>query len=222
MRDGVLVIDDVIVDRGRTPEVMAATVDWFRKVTMKNGYQGHGYRVEFSEEVIESMHRAFADHVLDGRVRMGSLVGSYSHDCKVARVSGLVGVVAGDASGVDRDPYQATVLLLQIWNESKGQVYFLGDWHSHAGRSKLPHDDDWIVAISTAQSEDANCPEFIMAISGDDGLSVHIATRDGGTFQLLPDVDTIEFKGSFEDRTPTEPSIPLHHAVPSTNPPEAK
>jgi proteasome lid subunit RPN8/RPN11 len=112
------------------------------------------------------------------REMLAALVGYYSSDMKTAIVDGIVAETEGEYASCSRDVELLSRELHDIWKDTNGERFFLGEWHSHPLQSNAPSALDLETAHETACDKKAQCPQFIMAISGSNGLGVTVVTKN--------------------------------------------
>jgi integrative and conjugative element protein (TIGR02256 family) len=105
---------------------------------------------------------------------LASLIGYYTTDHKKAIVTGLICITSGVTDSVERDSKLMTHELAYLWKETNGRKFFLGEWHTHPENSNHPSALD----IETAKDTVIQCPQFLMLISGIQGIGAHIVTAD--------------------------------------------
>ena len=147
-------------------------------------YTSETHNVEFIPSVVDRMRGLYELSCANKCEVLACMVGCYSSDATKAIVQRLECISRGEFAGVARDALLVTNQMKWLWNESNGRVFFLGEWHSHPMNSNTPSLLDVDTALDTAADESAKCPQFIMAISGSDGLGVHVVTRKGELIAL--------------------------------------
>jgi hypothetical protein len=141
-------------------------------------YENQTHKVEFLPSVLLRMQDLYSFSCTHKCEVLACMVGCYSADRTTAIVQRLECVSRGEFAEVARDALLMTNRLKWIWNESNGRVFFVGEWHTHPLNSNAPSQIDIDTARDTATDGAAKCPQFIMAISGLEGLGVHIVTKD--------------------------------------------
>ena len=136
------------------------------------------HRVAFAPEIYALLDKMYQRSAEERRETLAALVGHYSDDCTTAVVDGIICQVWGEYAICERDHVRLKTELDEIWKSSDGKRYFLGEWHTHPGEPNTPSVIDLATASDTAHDPKANCPQLVMAISGSDGLGVHVVTAD--------------------------------------------
>ena len=100
----------------------------------------------------------------------GTLVGHYSRDLRVARVQRVLGVRVGGQQGPSsfyRPPDSIDGQLAEIYKESGGRTYYLGEWHSHPHAHPRPSSTDLntIVGLARSRSVATDTP-FLIVVGG--------------------------------------------------------
>ncbi|HEY3499535.1 MAG TPA: Mov34/MPN/PAD-1 family protein [Polyangiaceae bacterium] len=115
------------------------------------------------------------------------VVGRYSDDGATAICSAILAHHPGQRFEVAIDDREAAGIgrsLAELWDSTGGEIYYLGDWHTHPGGISRYSAIDKTTALARAADAAAKAPQFIMLISGTDGLSCSIATREGDFMEL--------------------------------------
>lgn len=155
----------------------------------KRHYRGGNYRVELSVEALKTIAATYERSAEERLEYSAILVGHYSDDCTTAIVDQLICELRGEPYQVVQSAEYATSVstaLREIWDSESGCRYYLGDWHTHPLNMKTPSGVDIETSRERASDPKTQCPQLLMAITGDDGTSVHVVTSSGMT-QLLPD-----------------------------------
>ncbi len=122
------------------------------------------YQIELDEDALASMLSACeeAGHVETG----GILVGTYSDDGALARVSGAVGPPEGSEATSTRFVRSQTglaELLRQLWAVHQ---HYLGEWHSHPKGAGLPSPQDRRQMAAISDDSAYSCPHPILVVVG--------------------------------------------------------
>ena len=139
------------------------------------------HRVVFSPEVYGVIGGMYTESADTETELHAVLIGHYSDDGKTAVVDDIFEPTRGGPYTVNISEERAkefTVLLKQLWEESRGRQFYVGDWHSHPSEPNTPSQIDFDTSRAAAMDDKTQCPELIMAISGSNGLGVHVVTRD--------------------------------------------
>jgi integrative and conjugative element protein (TIGR02256 family) len=99
----------------------------------------------------------------------GTLVGHYSHDLRVACVLRVLGVRSGGQQGPSwfyRPPDSIDGQLAEIYAQSGGSTYYLGEWHSHPYAHPRPSSTDLNTLIGLARSRSVATDTPILIIVG--------------------------------------------------------
>lgn len=137
-------------------------------------FEGKCYKVEFYPSVLRHIQHLYEFSVRAGVEVLASLVGQYSADQTKAIVLDLMCISSCEYK---RNAGLMSAELAWLWKETNGRKFFLGEWHTHPANPNMPSALDLETAKDTAWDVKANCPQFIMAISGSNGLGVHIVSR---------------------------------------------
>lgn len=106
-----------------------------------------------------------------------ALYGSYSEDLTTATVWGLAPITedsVSEAVGFVRGSAGLARFFHQIWSESGGTLYYLGDWHSHPNGEPTPSEQDVVTARGFATDPAAQCPEVVQIIAAVNGGNVSL------------------------------------------------
>jgi integrative and conjugative element protein (TIGR02256 family) len=106
-------------------------------------FSGYSCIVILPTQVAEKMEE-IAKQALPNEIG-GTLVGSFSEDFKMAyikKVLGVKGKVKNSPTSFYRPPDCEDNQLSILYNESKGSIHYLGEWHSHPNNPPLPSHRD--------------------------------------------------------------------------------
>lgn len=148
------------------------------------------YTVELSQSCFDEM-RILAHKHLPNEVGT-ALVGAYSDDGHIARITGLAPLTS-DSHGARttfRRGVQGLVEFFRgIFRSSNGMTHYIGDWHSHPGGAPQPSRTDDENALETARDPKSYCPECIQVILGVDDQTaccrVFVYSRTKGRLDLV-------------------------------------
>lgn len=155
---------------------------------MNQLFVSSSHRVVFSSKVYGVIGGMYTESADTETELHAVLIGHYSGDLKTAVVDDIFEPTRGGPYTVDISEERAkgfSVLLKRLWEESKGHQFYLGDWHSHPSELNTPSQIDINTSRAAASRPETQCPQLIMAISGSNGLGVHVVTRDN-LIQLEP------------------------------------
>lgn len=143
-----------------------------------------GRRVDAFHVVVPAaaQHRmAELERAAAGVEVMATIVGGYSDDNRTACCASLCWPLFGHAFGVHQTQEHVEIVcrgLADVWRESNGTQYFLGEWHSHhRGPTEASKTD---LETAESRTELAEVHQHIMLISGRSGLGCWIAVRSRG------------------------------------------
>ena len=109
----------------------------------------------------------------------GTLIGYYSEDRALAHVVKALGVRRGARSSRTRfyrPPDDVDGKLAEIYRNSGGQLYYLGEWHSHPSGNLLPSATDLRTLQDLARSPDvATDTPILILLAGDSSQAVKTA-----------------------------------------------
>lgn len=128
----------------------------------------------------EALYRDFREEIC------AAIVGRISDDGSTAICSAILGLTKGARFDVEIDQEQADRIareLTDLWAQTGGEIYYLGDWHTHPGASSEPSELDCETSQARARDPKARCPQHVMLISGADGLRCMLSV-DGVTGRL--------------------------------------
>lgn len=97
-----------------------------------------------------------------------ALYGSYSDDRATATVHGLAPIAEDSVSGAFgfvRGSAGLAKYFAQVWSESSGFVYYIGDWHSHPNGEPTPSTQDVTTARDIATDPGSQCAEVVQIIA---------------------------------------------------------
>src|SRR6185295_12748265 len=92
----------------------------------------------------------------------------------------LLGVVIGEYSTVEINEQECALnakLLSDLWGATGGEIFYLGDWHTHPGQPAEAFDLDRATALARSVDPKGQCPQFVMLITGSDGTRCYMATK---------------------------------------------
>lgn len=146
------------------------------------------------EEMVRLARRHFPNEVGT------ALVGSYSDDGHVARITGLAPVTAdsrGARTAFERGVRGLRDFLARLFRRSGGLEHYVGEWHSHPGGSAFPSSTDERNTMGVARDAGAQCAECILLIVAVDpdhaDVGAWVFSRERGRVDLarLPDADPL-------------------------------
>lgn len=150
------------------------------------------YEVALEEECFEAMVRLARRHYPS---EVGtSLAGSYSddgHRAIVTRLAPLTEDSHGARTTFRRGARGLLGFFRDLFNSTRGQVHYVGEWHSHPDGQPLPSPTDNESVMAIARDPKSLCPEcvsIVLAIDGrDTSLGVFIYSRTCGRSALRRD-----------------------------------
>lgn len=126
---------------------------------------------------LQALYDSYPDNEL-----YAPIVGRYSDDGTVAICSAMLAFHPGQRFEVElneRDAAGVARSLADLWEDTGGEIYYLGDWHTHPGAVASPSPTDRSTARRRAGDHAAKCPQMVVLIAGSDGLRCSIATATG-------------------------------------------
>jgi integrative and conjugative element protein (TIGR02256 family) len=125
-----------------------------------------------------------------------TLVGSYSDDGRVARISGIGPISidsAGTAFSFTRGVNGVKKYFAKLFKETGGITHYLGEWHSHPNGYPRPSRTDEINMVAIANDHKMMCPECILVILGIYkqrlDVGVFVFSRSRGNISLVQEKD---------------------------------
>jgi hypothetical protein len=135
------------------------------------------YRVQIRDGLLSFLDLWYQMSARDSKEALCALVGGYDKNCTTAFIHEAICFEFGEAAAVERNAINLTAVLKGLWDASDGEMFFLGEWHSHPGQSNVYSPLDIDTAVKTCH--ESKLGQIFMLISGANGLAVRLVVPDG-------------------------------------------
>ena len=115
-----------------------------------------------SSEIIRAAKKYYPNEV------GGALVGYYDKNKNNAIVISIINITEGGRFQLKIKGKSLHVELQKIWKQSKGTLYYLGEWHSHPNNTPKPSILDRKTMMSIGRSKSEYCTSPILIIIGNE------------------------------------------------------
>ncbi len=136
-----------------------------------------GVDIFLSDTIILQMSKIYKDM---GREQGGILLGRFSECLKIIEITEIIEIRAENNSPFSycRNVKTAQAIVNQKWNESNGEINYLGEWHTHPGMKVFPSNTDIKSLIKMEKNVENHIPFVLLMIIGKDN-EVNIIVRKG-------------------------------------------
>lgn len=125
--------------------------------------------VELPARVDIALRALYHASAMEEREYCAGLFGKYSKDGTLVTIEGVLSVRCGEREQCARDNVSLTESCRRLWEVTSGELYLIGDWHTHPNASAEPS----AIDLETLKaSREAQLASPLLLISGISGYSL--------------------------------------------------
>ncbi len=136
-----------------------------------------GIDISIADTIVLQMADVYKD---TGKELGGILLGRFSDCSKIIEITEIIEIETKNHSPVSycRNVKTAQTIIDRKWNESNGEINYLGEWHTHPGMKAIPSTTDINSMVKMGKHVEKYIPFVVLMIFGKNN-EVNIIVRKG-------------------------------------------